>query len=247
MQQVTRADLLGALTALGVREGAVLEVHCALSSFGRVQGGAPAVISALEAAVGPEGTLFMPALRLSPALPLDARDRRLGLTSKIRILPPDAPRTAMGLVADTFRKMPGTVVGEGVFRIAARGKHAASCARGLSYVLEQGGHAVMMGVDIYKLTAMHDVEDLLPQRVRDLFAPPPEAAALYPPGEWLVEAGAPPARAWATIQDQAYDRGMIRKARVGGSDWMYFKVSDVVGLYREALLRDPLGLYGLQP
>lgn len=110
MENVTKNDLLAALRALGVRPGDVLEVHSSLSSFGHVEGGAETVIAALKEAVTEEGTLFMPALRLSPPVPLTDEDRALGLTSRIRILPPDAPRTAMGAIADLFRVQEGTVV-----------------------------------------------------------------------------------------------------------------------------------------
>lgn len=178
MKNVTKADLLAALRALGVRAGDVLEVHGSLRSFGHVEGGAETVIAALKEAVTDAGTLFMPALRLSPPAPLTDEDKALGLTSKIRILPPDAPRTAMGAIADLFRMREGTVVSNGVFRVAAWGRHAnEALVGGLDYVLESGGHALLMGVDIYRLTAMHYIEDALPQKVRDLFAPLPKRCA----------------------------------------------------------------------
>ena len=158
MENVTKNDLLAALRALGVRPGDVLEVHSSLSSFGHVEGGAETVVEALKEAVTEEGTLFMPALRLSPPVPLTDEDRALGLTSRIRILPPDAPRTAMGAIADLFRVQEGTVVSDGVFRVAAWGKHAGEALTGgLDYVIANGGKALLMGVDIYRLTAMHYV------------------------------------------------------------------------------------------
>ena len=109
---MNRRELAEAFREIGIAPGMALEVHSSLRSLGHVEGGAEAVIGALMDCVGTEGSIFMPALRLSPELPLTDDDRCMGITSKIRILPPDAPRTAMGLVADTFRLRKDVVMGE---------------------------------------------------------------------------------------------------------------------------------------
>ncbi len=50
------------LYTLGVRKGGVLLVHSSLRSLGTVEGGAETVIQSLFAALGPQGTLLLPAL-----------------------------------------------------------------------------------------------------------------------------------------------------------------------------------------
>lgn len=57
----TTASLLAELRELGVAPGDVLVVHTSLRSIGWVAGGAAAVVDALLAAVGPSGTVTMPA------------------------------------------------------------------------------------------------------------------------------------------------------------------------------------------
>ena len=245
-RSVTKEDLIRGFYELGIRPGMAVEVHCSLSSFGYVAGGASAVIESLFDTVGSNGTIIMPSLRLSPNLPLDDDDRALGLVSKIRILPPDNERSAMGIVADTFRRLPGVCTGDGVFRVSAWGKDAAAHAKGLRYLIDTDGWALLLGVDIYKLTAMHSVEDILPDGIKDIFRPTKEAGLKYPEDEWLIEGGEPPVKPWYTIQERAYHNGMIKEGMIGNCKCMFFKVRDVTGLYREALEQDPYALYGIE-
>lgn len=75
-----KSFIVNALRKNGVQEGMCLEVHSSLKSFGHVEGGAESVISALKECVASTGTIFMPALRLSPALALTEEDKKLGIT-----------------------------------------------------------------------------------------------------------------------------------------------------------------------
>ena len=243
---IGHGEILEGLRHIGVQPGMELEVHSSLKSFGQVDGGAETVIAALKESVGPDGSLFMPALRLSPDLPKTSEDLRLGITYKARILSPDEPRSAMGLIADTFRLQPDVAVGNSVFGTAGWGRSAEKAATcGFQHLIDHGGMALMLGVDIYRLTAMHYVEDLLPQRIRDIFKPSDAVAAVYPPDAWFVETGTAPVKAWYTIQDMAYQAGLIRTGRIGACEVMFFPVADVVDLYARELRRDALGLYGL--
>lgn len=243
---VNKKDLLEGFRKLGIMPGIVLEVHSSLSSFGYVEGGALTVINALEESVGIEGSIFMPALKLSPELPFTDRDKELGLTCKIKILNGNESRSAMGIIADTFRQMEDVAVGEGTFRIAAWGKYKEECLNGLNYVINAGGYALLLGVDIYKLTAMHYVEELLPQDISDIFKPSKEVQKIYPPEQWFIETGEPPVKPWYIIQQMAYQKGYVKEIVIGKCKCMYFNVKEVVDLYANALRKDPYSLYGLR-
>ena len=242
---VMEADIVNGLQKIGIRPGMALEVHASLGALGYVEGGADAVIRALMAAVGPEGAIVMPSFRLSRPLPLTEADRALGLTLKIRILDPDETPSGMGAVADTFRRRPDTLTGEGLFRVTAWGKDARIYAKGLRHLINTGGYALLMGVDIYRLSAMHYVEDALPEAVKEKFRPSEAAVRLYPQDQWFIEAWSPACKPWHTIQQAAYDRGLITDGFIGGAKCMLLPVKPVIFLYREALERDALGLYGL--
>lgn len=243
---VTKEQLKNALSELGVSRGMTLEVHSSLSSFGELEGGALTVIDTLKELVTEEGSIFMPALRLSPELELTDEDRRLGITVKIQVLDPDADRTAMGIVADTFRKLPDTFTGRDTISTSGWGRHGRDALTGgLDYPIHNGGKALMLGVDIYKLTAMHYVEDITPEEINAKFAPSDEVNAVYPPDKWFIETGHPPVKAWYTIQRMAYERGLIRERMIGSCKAMFFGIWDVVSIYENELRRDPFGLWGM--
>ena len=109
---VTKNELKNQLLKLGIEPGMILKVHSSLSSFGELDDGAITVIDTLKELVTVEGSIFMPALRLSRELELTEEDRELGITVKIKVLDRDEKKTAMGIVADTFRSLPDTYTGK---------------------------------------------------------------------------------------------------------------------------------------
>ena len=244
---ITKKEFKDSLINLGVKKEMTLEVHSSLNSFGNLEGGAMTVIDTLKELVTDQGSIFMPALRLSPELPLTQEDKKLGITVKIKVLPREEKRTAMGLVADTFRGLEDTVCGKDVISTAGWGAHADEALKGgLFWAIHNGGKALLLGVDIYKLTAMHYMEEITPKEIGEVFAPSEEVNKIYPPEEWFIECGHPPVKAWYKIQDMAYERGLIKEAMIGSCKAMFFDILDVVSIYREELERDPFGLWGMK-
>lgn len=242
-----KTELIEGLKKLGLQEGMEIEVHSSLSSFGYVEGGAETVIEALMECVTEQGSIFMPSLCFGPALELTEEDKNMGIITKIRILPEDEPRTAMGIVADTFRQREDVVTGKGLIRTSGWGLHADEAVKsGLNYAIHNGGKALLLGVDIYKLTAMHYMEDIMPKEINEIFAPTAEVCNQYPPDEWMVECGEPPVKPWYTIQDMAYQKGIIKDGYIGKCKYMFFDIWDVVSLYRKELETNPFQLYGLE-
>jgi len=235
--------------ALGLARGMAVEVHSSLSSFGNVIGGAESVIHAIMNVVGEEGAMLMSVYPLTLPLPLSDSDKARGILYKVRFLDPDSDaRTGMGIIPDTFRHMPGVVTGPGFHRVAAWGKDVDIHAQGYQRLLDTGGYALLLGVDIHRLSSMHYAEGKvgLPQAVKDIFAPNAEILKDYPQDQWYVETGAPPVDAWGKIQTEADRRGLISHRRIGEAECLFFRARDVVGIYEETLRTDPLGLYGLK-
>lgn len=244
---MTKSELVNELKKIGIEEGMELEVHSSLRSFGYVEGGAETVIEALMECVGLNGSIFMPSLCFSTELELTEEDKAMGITVRIKILPEDAPRTAMGIIADTFRQRDDVIIGKGVIRTTGWGQNAEQAAiGGLDYVIANGGKALLLGVDIYRLTSMHYMEGSLPKEISDRYAPTEEMNRKYPPEQWVIEVGAPPVKPWYTIQDIAYEKGLIKDGYIGNCKYMFFDIWDVVSLYKRELETNAYRLYGLE-
>ena len=244
---VCKEDIKRGLAELGITPGMILEVHSSLSSFGRVDGGAVTVIDALKEAVTEEGSIFMPALRLSKELELTDEDKELGITVKIKVLPRDEKRTAMGIIADTFRMLPETYTGTDVISTSGWGKYGKEAlSGGLRYAIDNGGKAILFGVDIYKLTAVHYVEDATPNDINEIYAPGEAINKKYPPSEWFMEAGHPPVLAWYKVQDEALQRGLIKETHIGDCKVWFMDIKEVISIYENMIKTDPYDLWGLE-
>ena len=93
---LTFKQFLEGFRDLGVQEGDTLLVHSSYKSFGEVDGGPQTVIRALEAALGPEGTLIMPTFNFdfNKGVPWDVRTTpsRMGVLTELVRKDPRAKR-----------------------------------------------------------------------------------------------------------------------------------------------------------
>lgn len=234
------------LCRLGLGRGDVVEVHSALSRLGWVQGGAAAVVDALMAVVGEEGTLVMSAYPLSKPLPLTDEDKARGILAKVQLygLDYDGP-TGMGAIADEFRHRPGTVLGPGFHRVCTWGREAQRFAEGYHRLLEADGWALLLGVGIGSCSSMHQAERAdLPERIAACFRLPDDLRALYSDDLYLAYGGTP-RDAWEEVRAEAERRGLVRRGRIGQAECLLFRARTVVGIYEEARRTDPWALYGL--
>ena len=158
-QPLTQVEIEDGFRNIGLRRGMFLEVHSSLSSLGYVEGGANTVICALKNIIGEDGAIVMPTFPVSLPLPLSNIDRQRGLTYKIKVYDEASDeRSGMGIISDTFRQMPGVLTGKGIHRVSAWGRDADKNSVGLNNLINNDGHALLIGVDIYRLTSMHYVE-----------------------------------------------------------------------------------------
>jgi aminoglycoside N3'-acetyltransferase len=245
---LTQADLEHGFREIGLSKGMFVEVHSSLSSFGHVDGGAVSVINALMEILGQRGALIMPTFPFSPSLPLSDEDERRGITYKIEVFDEcsDVP-SGMGIIPDTFRKMPMVRTGKGAHRVSAWGKDIEENCKGFTNLIEKDGYALLIGVDIYRLTSMHYMESKLPAKIRNIYVASEEMFEYYPKDKWYIEMGTPPVKAWYTIQNEAYKKGLIADLAIGKSKCMFFKVNDVIRIYERAIETDPYGLFGMTP
>lgn len=250
---VTTADLTRDLQDLGVPEGGVLMVHSCLSSLGRVLGGAPAVIRALLAALGPRGTLVMPALSPEVSDPVRWADWFLAgaelerARASVPAFDLDTTPTTMGLIPETFRRWPGTIRGpHPQVSVCALGPQAGEIV--LPHALEWGQGAgspfdrltaldaglLLLGVEFNRATLLHYAESRVPHRRTKTRRIP------FGEGE---------ARQWAEVQCIGDDlnthfpaigtaylaASRARTGQVGAADTVLASAADLVGFASDYL------------
>lgn len=250
--ELTQRAIEDGLRAVGLQEGAAVEVHSSLSSLGHVTGGPGTVVDALMSVVGPNGALVMSNYPLSRPMPLTAEEKTLGIGWKLRRLPDDSDeRTATGAVSDEFRRRADVVSGSGVHRVSAWGRDAELHSRGYRHLVDVDGLVLLLGVGIDRCSSMHLSEEVEvseeAQREMQMVWPNvdaklPDAVKQSYPADIIIgpkETNEYP-RAWENARDEADRRGQIRKGKVGQADSMLFKVRVVLALLEEIRRSGPL-------
>lgn len=242
----TRNELVADLKRLGVSEGQTLLVHSSMKSLGWIPGGPVALIEALLEAVGPTGTIVMPAQSgdnsdpahwIAPPVPKDywpiIRDSMPAYDPRI------TPTRAIGRVAELFRTWPGALrSGHPSCSFAALGpnapvitaEHPLANALGeespTKRLIDLGASVLQIGTDFDTCTLMHLAEYQTRCRPRTK-----QGAAISVEGQ----------RVWQFYEDIQLNsdefvepgrvleqRGLVTKGKVGEADCRLFKASDAI-------------------
>ncbi|MEG3636355.1 aminoglycoside N(3)-acetyltransferase [Micromonospora palythoicola] len=204
---VSRADpaevdrLAADLTALGVRAGRDLLVHCSMRRMGPVAGGPATLLAALRRVAGPAATVVVPAQTAgnSPTSPafraategLDAAGRAAYEARLPGFDPATTPSEGMGIFAEYLRRQPGAArSGHPLTSFAAIGRRAAEftavhdldCHLGerspLGRLYRAGAAVLLLGVDYTRCTALH-LAEYRPEARRPAGPPPQRAYRCY--------------------------------------------------------------------
>ncbi|MER6530745.1 AAC(3) family N-acetyltransferase [Streptomyces sp. NPDC001508] len=238
---VTRDAVFARLRALGVEPGEILLAHSSLSSLGWVCGGAVAVVQGLLDALGPDGTLVVPAqsgdlsdpaLWRSPPVPEEWWET-IRVTMP-RYDPRTTPTRGVGVVPETVRTWPGALrsahpqtsfaaLGPHAAEIVA--EHAPDCRLGerspLARLEKLGARVLLLGAGYASCTAFHLAEYRIPAPLVEVGRPGPDG------WERVTEVSISSERFDELGHDFERDRPVLR-GTVGAADARLFPLADAV-------------------
>ena len=244
------------LSSLGIQLGSTVMVHSSLGEIGWTVGGPVSVVRALLDALGPEGTLVMPAE--SPYLldPSEWNDARVKaewhetIRAALPVFDPHTTPTTMGAIAEAFRTYPGTQrSNHPIVSVCANGPHASKITSEHSLELCEGrgtpfeelynlnAQTLLLGVGFNRCTSLHYAESLVPKRRTTTHRYPMNVN-----GE----------RVWIETTDMANDDGFhfpvvgdqfaetasIRFGTVGQADSMLFSTRELVDFAESYFARE---------
>ena len=233
---VSIAELAGQLRVLGIRPGGVLLVHTSFRAVRPVEGGPAGLIAALREALGAGGTLVMPSWTGTDEAPFDPRT---------------TPASAdLGVVADTFWRMPDVLRSAHEFAFAAAGPRAEEIVSGplplpphipespVGRVHDLDGQVLLLGVGHDADTTLHLAELAagVPYRIPKYITTMRDGRAVrveYGENDHCCERFAL-ADAWLR------ERGLQREGTVGHAPARLARSRDIVAVATEQLAADPL-------
>jgi aminoglycoside 3-N-acetyltransferase IV len=234
-RELSRDEIASQLRALGVKLGGVLLVHTSFRAVGSIEGGPRGLIEALRAALGPNGTLVMPSWTGDDDKPFD---------------PTNTPASPdLGVVPDTFWRLPGVVRSTHPFAFAASGPQAAQISSGplsipphipespVSRVHELDGQVLLLGVGHDTDTMLHLAELLagVPYRV-------PKHCTVFQDGRSVrIDYGENDhcCARFAFADEWLRERGLQSEGCVGHAYARLARARNVVGVALEHLAHDP--------
>ncbi len=236
MTEVSRAEIADQLRDLGVGEGGVLLAHTSFRAVRPVEGGPVGLIEALRDALGSDGTLVMPSWSGDDDDPFDP------LTT------PTPP--SLGVVADTFWRLPGVLRSNHFHAFAAAGPEAARVTSDplplpphipespVGRVHHLGGQVLLLGVGHDADTTLHLAELLagVPYRV------PSHCTVLQDGRPVRIDYGENDhcCERFAFADEWLRARGLQSEGRVGHAHARLARARDIVEVTLEHLARDPL-------
>jgi aminoglycoside N3'-acetyltransferase len=236
MTAVSRAEVADHLRELGVEGGGVLLVHTSFRAVRPVQGGPVGLIEALRDTLGPDGTLVMPSWSGDDDDPFDP------LTT------PTPP--SLGVVAETFWRLPGVLRSHHFHAFAAAGPKAARVTSDplplpphipespVGRVHDLDGQVLLLGVGHDADTTLHLAELLagVPYRV------PSYCTVLQDGRPVRIDYGENDhcCERFAFADEWLRARGLQAEGRVGHAHARLARARDIVEVTLERLARDPL-------
>ena len=244
---VTKEDIKAGLRELGLGEGDCVGVHSSLSRFGYVEGGADAVIDAIQETVGDAGTVVMPAYSTNIEwIEVTEEDRKLGVTRKRRYLPykPEAVSCWTGRIPDTFWRREGAVRGPNpTHSLSAIGPKAEELCQGWDRLLEADGYILLLGITLKNCSSMHLAE----RKVRPPKSPEPPGAlkALmekYEAEGLRVNVDYPGQLCYPDfekLEGPCRERGVMKSVLIGESTVKLFRLRELIDLFAEYIGKAP--------
>ncbi|MHB8996718.1 MAG: AAC(3) family N-acetyltransferase [Armatimonadota bacterium] len=244
MSIVTYEDLIAGWRSLGLAAGDMVMVHSSLSSFGLVEGGAPAVVSALLEILTPAGTLVAPTFsKYLQGEPEWDRERTPSL---------------MGAISETVRTWPGALrSSHAAHPLAAIGAQAELICRRphrtgfgtdspFMTLIEQNSWVLLMGVTYSNCTLFHllEAEAQVPYR----FMEERKAVVVIngvrdeSGGAWEFTRLPGAVNDFLTLGHELEEMGLVHRATIGNSEQRLFRAADTYRVGSERMAEDPLYL-----